>query len=36
MLLSSTADVKIVYAASGITGNPVVDVVVFYKKFDAS
>jgi hypothetical protein len=36
MLLSSTADVKLVYSDNGISTEPIVDVVVFYKKYDAS
>ena len=36
MLLSSTADIKLVYSDTNITTEPVVDIVVFYKKFDAS
>ena len=36
MLLSSTADVKLVYSDDGISTEPIVDVVVFYKKYDAS
>ena len=36
MLLPSTADVKLVYSDSGISTEPIVDVVVFYKKYDAS
>ena len=36
LLLSSTADVKLVYDTSSITTEPVVDVVVFYKKYETS
>ena len=36
MLNSSTADIKLVYSDTNITTVPIVDVVVFYKKFDAS
>ena len=36
MLLPSTADVKLVYSDDGISTEPIVDVVVFYKKYDAS
>jgi len=36
MLLSSTADIKLVYSDDGISTEPIVDVVVFYKKYDAS
>jgi hypothetical protein len=36
MLLGGTADIKLVYSDSGITTEPIVDVVVFYKKYDAS
>jgi len=36
MLLAGTADVKLVYTDTNITTEPIVDVVVFYKKFDTS
>jgi len=36
MLNSSTGDIKLVYSDSNITTEPIVDVVVFYRKFDAS
>jgi len=36
MLNSSTGDIKLVYSDTNISTEPVVDVVVFYKKFDAS
>ena len=36
LLLSSTADIKLVYDTSSITTEPVVDVVVFYKKYETS
>jgi hypothetical protein len=36
MLLGGAADIKLVYSDSGVTTEPIVDVVVFYKKFDAS
>ena len=36
MLLAGAADVKLVYTDTNITTEPVVDVVVFYKKFDTT
>jgi|7_EtaG_2_1085326.scaffolds.fasta_scaffold01795_16 hypothetical protein len=36
MLLPSAADIKLVYSDDGISTEPIVDVVVFYKKYDAS
>ena len=36
MLNSSTGDIKLVYSDTNISTEPIVDVVVFYKKFDAS
>tara|TARA_Y100001938_G_C8043504_1_gene407522 strand:+ start:375 stop:1394 length:1020 start_codon:yes stop_codon:yes gene_type:complete len=36
MLLGGAADVKLVYTDTSITTEPIVDVVVFYKKFDTS
>ena len=36
MLLAGAADVKLVYTDTNITTEPIVDVVVFYKKFDTS
>lgn len=36
MLLAGAADVKLVYTDEGITTEPIVDVVVFYKKFDTT
>ena len=36
MLLAGAADIKLVYTDTNITTEPVVDVVVFYKKFDTT
>ena len=36
MLNSSTADIKLVYSDTNVSTEPIVDVVVFYKKFDTS
>lgn len=36
MLNASAADISLVYSTSNITTDPVVDVVVFYKKFDTT
>jgi len=36
LLLASTADIKLAYTDTNLTTEPVVDVVVFYKKFDTS
>ncbi len=36
MLNPSTADIKLVYSDTNITTEPIVDVVVFYKKFDTT
>jgi hypothetical protein len=36
MLNSSTADIKLVYSDTNVSTEPILDVVVFYKKFDAS
>ena len=36
MLNSSTADIKLVYSDTNISTVPIVDVVVFYKKFDTT
>ena len=36
MLNPSTADISLVYSTSNITTDPIVDVVVFYKKFDTT
>jgi hypothetical protein len=36
LLLPSTADIKIEYTDTNITTEPVIDVVIFYRKFDTS
>jgi len=36
LLLGSTADIKLAYTDTNLTTEPIVDVVVFYKKFDTS
>ena len=36
MLNSSAGDIKLVYSDTNISTEPIFDVVVFYKKFDAS
>jgi len=36
MLLAGAADIKLVYTDEGISTEPIVDVVVFYKKFDTT
>ena len=36
MLNSSTADIKLVYSDTNVSTEPIVDVVVFYKKFDTT
>jgi len=36
MLNPSTADIKLVYSGANISTEPIVDVVVFYKKFDTT